>query len=84
MLKNMGFVLGSDFESFAAYFTGVSRCVAHFDVLVQDRQTGVEIVAETTSEVPAVLHVHAADMAEQPRTVRKDFSAILAGKILRR
>lgn len=84
MLQHVRLVLGSDFERFAALFARVRGRVASFDVLVQHRQTGIEIVTKTATEIASLLHVNACHVTEQPRAMWEDLAAILAGQILRR
>lgn len=84
VLQHMRLVLGCDFERFAALFARVRGRVASFDVLVQHRQTRIKIVTETATEIASLLHVNTRHVAKQPRAMRKDLAAVLAGQILRR
>ena len=64
VLQHVRLILGSNFERLAARVARVRGCVAGFDMLVQHRQTGVEIVAEAATKVSSFFHMNASDMAE--------------------
>lgn len=83
VLKYVSLVLGGDLERLRARLARVSRRVAGLHVIVQNRETRVQIVAETTAKVSSIFQVYTADVREQPCTEREDLAAVLAGEILR-
>lgn len=83
VLHHMCLELGHDFEGFTTNPTNVSGGMTCLDVLIQHRQTGVQVVAKAAAEVTAFLHVHAGDMTKKSRAIWKYLAAVFAGEILR-
>lgn len=84
VLQHVSFILGRDLKRFVTDVAGIRGRVARLNVLVQDCEARIEIVTETAPKIPTVLQVHASHVAQQSRTIREYFAAILACQILRR
>lgn len=64
VLQHMRLIFGSNFEGLAARVARVRGRVAGFNVLVQHRQAGVEIVTKAAAKISSFFHMNARDMAE--------------------